>query len=75
MTTETKTTYSLQGYIEIETFQWRTLARGLVDRAAVEAAAAEYRADERRTWMGIPGKEPAPLRVQEVQSTVLDWGV
>lgn len=69
------TTYSLQGYIQIETFKWRTLHSGLPDRAACERAAAEYRADARKTWMGIPGKEPAALRVLEVTAVLMDWEV
>lgn len=70
-----ETTYSLQGYIEIQTAKWRNLYTGLADRAAVEAAASAYRHDVEKKWMGIPGKKSAPLRVVEVTTVLMDWEV
>ena len=70
------TTYSLQAYIQFGDAKWITVEKGLKDRFAVESAAREYRASCTRRWMGIPGplKMP-PLRVLEVETTLLDWEV
>ncbi len=71
------TTYTLQAHLDwTDGPKWITIENRLPDRAAVEASAHEYRASCTKRWMGIPGlpKIP-PLRVLEVESTLLDWEV
>jgi hypothetical protein len=71
------TTYTLQAYLDwADGPKWITIENKLKDRFAVENAAREYRANVTKRWMGIPGllKIP-PLRVLEVEATLLDWEV
>ncbi len=73
------TTYTLQAHLEWGSDgepKWITIEKGLKDRFAVETAANNYRRECVRQWMGIPGqKSPPPLRVLEVEATLLDWEV
>ena len=71
------TTYTLQAHLDMsEGPKWVTIENKLKDRFAVETAAKEYRASCTKRWMGIPGmKEVPPLRVLEVEATLLDWEV